>query len=45
MRFGENMKHYQMLAPENAIEKDDDIEGDGIVIPPAANEKDGEYVL
>lgn len=33
------------VAPENAIEKDDDIEGDGIVIPPAANEEDGERVL
>ena len=33
------------VAPENAIEKDDDIEGEGIVIPPAANEEDGERVL
>lgn len=33
------------VAPENAIEKDDDIEGDGIVIPPAFNEEDGERVL
>ena len=33
------------VAPENAIEKDDDIEGEGIVIPPAATEEDGERVL
>lgn len=33
------------VSPENSVEHVDDIEGDGIVIPPAASEKDGGYVL
>lgn len=33
------------VSPENSVEHVDNIEGDGIVIPPAASEKDGGYVL
>lgn len=33
------------VSPENVIDSDHSIEGDGIVIPPAASEEDGDYVL
>lgn len=33
------------VSPENSVEHVENIEGDGVVIPPAASEKDGGYVL
>lgn len=33
------------VSPENAIETDQSIEGEGIVIPPAASEEDGDFVI